>query len=147
MIDNIIKWSGWLIALGLAIWEISKYMCNRSKVNVNVSLESIRRGARKNIVVIEANNSGRRPIKLTFAGFFFKKGPIIASDEMNIKLGWVYRELPSYSIVKLKVMKELIESLKKDSSGVEVDGICFLDKSGDKHIGYFPENLKQILYS
>ena len=146
MIDNIIKWSGWLIALGLAIWEISKYMRSRSKVNVNVSLESIRKGARKNIVVIEANNSGRRPIKLTFAGLFFEKDTILASDEMNIEVGWVYKKLPSYSFVKLEVLKELVRSLKKDC-GVEANGICFLDESGDKHIGYFPENLRQILYS
>ena len=100
-----------------------------------------------NMIVIEVNNSGRLPINLTFAGFYFSNGSIIASDEMNINLGWVYKQLPSYSFVKLKVMKELVESLGPLPEGIEVDGIGFLDESGDKHIGYFPENLRQILNS
>ncbi len=146
MIDSIIKWSGWIIALGLAIWEIYKYVRNRYKVKVNISLGSIQKGVRKNRVVIEVKNSGRRPIHLTFAGFHFEKGPIVASNEMNIELGWVYKELPSYSFVELRVMKELVEFFKEKYS-VEADGICFVDESGDKHIGYFPEDLRQILYS
>ena len=145
MIDNIIKWSGWVIALSLAIWEIYKYMRSRYKVNINISLESIRK-EEEEIVVIEASNLGRRPINLTFAGLFFEKDTILASDEMNIEVGWVYKKLPSYSFVKLEVLKELVGSLKEDH-GVEANGICFLDESGDKHIGYFSEDLRQTLYS
>jgi len=147
MIDNIIKWSGWFIAIGLAIWEITKYIRNRYKVKVNISLEPIRKGARKNRVVIEVKNSGRRPIHLAFAGVHFEKGSIIASNEMNIELGWVYKELPSYSLVELRVMKEMVNFLKTKSGDGKADGICFLDESGDKHIGYFPGNLRQALYN
>jgi len=147
MIDIIIKWSGWLIAVSLAIWEIIRYVRNRYKVIVTISLEPIRKGAKENIVVIEALNLGRRPVKLTFGGIYFNKGPIVASDELGIELGWVYRKLPSYSFIKLKVLKDTVKSLSPPPHDVESDGICFLDESGDKHIGYFPENLRQSLYS
>jgi len=146
MIDNIIKWSGWIIAVCLVGWELAKYMRNRYKVNINVYLEHIHKGEEERTVVIEASNLGRRPINLTFAGLFFEKDTILSSDEMNIEIGWVYKKLPSYSFVKLGVLKELVRSLKKDY-GVEANGICFLDESGDKHIGYFSKNLRKLLYS
>ncbi len=145
--DAVIIWSGWLIALGLAIWEIYKYMRNRYKVNVNISLETFGKSKKENTVVVEVSNEGRRPINLTFAGLYFKKDTILHSDELDIEVGWVYKKLPRYSFIKLKVLKDIIQSLPPTPGDVKVDGVCFLDESGDKHIGYFPENLKQVLYS
>lgn len=148
MIDDIIKWSGWFIALSWFGWEIFKYVRNRYKVIINVSLEPRMeaREAKENIVVIEASNFGRRPVNLTFAGLFCKKESILSSDEIPIKVGWVYKKLPRHTFINPEVLKDIVFSLKENYN-IEADGIGFLDESGDKHIGYFPENLRQFLYN
>lgn len=144
VLDNIIRFSGWFIALGFVTLEIIRYFRNRYKVYVNVSLELSYKRAKEKVVVIEVSNEGRRPINLTFGGLYFETEGILYSDELNIEVGWVYKKLPSYSFIKPKLLKELVKSIQKESE-VEVIGVAFLNESGSKHIGIFPDNLRKYL--
>lgn len=73
-LDKFILWSGWIAALGVAIYEIAKVFRNRIRVEVSLAIS-------EGDICIGAHNWGRRPVTLVETGLRYANGMSSAFDD------------------------------------------------------------------
>ena len=134
--DTIIAWSGWIVAVGMAIWKIVETRRNRPNIRVTIPI------ATDQVITIAADNEGRKPINLVWAGFRFANGFEFGypSDGQIFPL-WLFSKKGIAVDFDIKIIKDI---LKKDNTVIEF--ICFTDETGRKFKGEIPEEWRKTIY-
>jgi len=90
MLDEIIKWTGWFIAVAMTVWKIVETLRNRPKIKFFIGLSK-----EENQINLTVMNIGRRPINLIGSGLQFPDGfcysfPHNLPQALDIYYGWLY---------------------------------------------------------
>ncbi len=75
-LESFILWSGWIAAVGIAIYEIVKAYRNRIKIKVTLTVS-------KKELCIGVHNWGRRPVNLIEAGLRYANGKSSIYDDLD----------------------------------------------------------------
>lgn len=75
-LDEFILWSGWIAALGIAIYEIAKAFRNRIRIEVSLTIS-------EGDICIGAHNWGRRPVNFVETGLRYANGMSFVFDDLG----------------------------------------------------------------
>jgi hypothetical protein len=140
MWDEIIKWSGWGLAIGMVVWRVVDAVRNRTKVKFFVGVSKDKNTL--NFVVI---NTGRRPVNLIRAGLQYPDGTDFDFPPgWDIQLGQLYNMQMKFNSLSLEHIKESIREL---DAPFMVNFIYVTDERGHRHRVKIPSNVKDELYS
>jgi hypothetical protein len=73
-LDAFILWSGWIAALGIAIYEIAKAVRNRIRLQISLAIS-------EGDLCIGVHNWGRRPVNLVETGLRYANGMSSVFDD------------------------------------------------------------------
>jgi len=122
MLDSFILWSGWIAAVGIAIFEIVKAYRNRIRVEVSLTISPEE-------LCIGVHNWGRRPVNLVEAGLKYANGTdSVYNDVTSDFPDLLYRNDGRNLCFKID---EVVEELK--SRNTQVVYGYFADEAGREY--------------
>jgi len=142
-LDEIIIWSGWIVAVGMGIWKIVETLRNRPAIKAFIGLSE-----NKRLIKLTVINVGHRPVNLIRAGLQYADGynfdfpPIV-----NISLGWFYNMQPRSNSLILKQIKYFLNELSEQGAPTKVKFIYFTDESGHRYRVKLPSHIRDALHS
>jgi hypothetical protein len=140
MWDEIITWSGWLVAVGMGIWKIVETLRNRPAIKFFVGLSRD-----ENLVNLTVVNAGRRPVNLIEAGLQYSDGcRFDFPNYLNVHLGWFYNMQPKFNHLSLKHIKEFVSEI---GAPTMAKFIYFTAENGDSYRVKIPSYIRDQLYS
>lgn len=142
MLDEIIKWSGWLVAIGMVIWKVVDTLRNRPAIKFFIGMSEA-----ENLVYLTVINGGRRPVNLIKAGLQYSDGSRFDfPHSLNVNLGWFYNMQPKINPLSLKRMKEFISEIDADAP-IMVKFIYVTAENGDRYRIKIPSHIRDALHS
>ena len=140
--DEIIKWSGWLLAVGMVIWKIVDVVRNRTIIKFFVGI-SVREGIINHTVI----NVGRNPVILNKLELEFPDGYCVPipqdSGVFYGKLGYME---PKINRLNIHAIKALIQKLVGDGMKcVAPKFVYYVNDKGNKYKVKIPAHIKAEL--
>jgi len=131
-LDQFILWSGWIAALGIAIYEIAKAIRNRIRLQVSLAITD-------GDLCIGVHNWGRRPVTLVETGLRYANGmSSVLDDTGDLFPETMYRsDGRNICLATNEVMKEL------RSQNTEILYGYFVDEAGREYRTKPSDELKE----
>jgi hypothetical protein len=138
MLDVIIEWSGWLVAIGMVIWKVVETLRNRPAIRFFVGLSETEDWLKLTVV-----NRGRRPVNLIEAGLQYPNGyRFDFPNTLNVQLGWFYTKQPKFNQLSLENIKEFISEI---GAPTVAKFIYFTAENGDNYKVKIPNDIRDKL--
>ena len=142
MLDEIIKWSGWLVALGMVIWKVADTLRNRPAIKFFIGMSEA-----ENLLYLTVINVGRRPVNLIRAGLQYSdRSSFDFPHSLDVHFGWYYNMQPKINRLSLKHLKEFISEIDADAP-IMVKFIYVTAENGDKYRVKIPSDIRDALHS
>ena len=140
MLDVIITWSGWLVAVGMGIWKVADTLRNRPAIKFFIGLSED-----ENLVNLTVINTGRQPVNLIRAGLQYSDGSSFDFPHgLTPNLGWFYNMQPKLNPLSLKYIKEFINEIDADAP-IFVKFIYVTAENGDRYRVKIPSHIRDAL--
>lgn len=134
VLDSFVLWSGWIAAVGIAIYEILKVYRNRVRIHVFLNIVD------DADICIEIHNLGRLPVTLIEGGLVYTNGDETIENS-SPEFPFILHNHEGWSLCFN--MKELAEELK--SAETEIEYAYFMDGSGRLYIHRPGIEIKHLL--
>jgi len=142
MWDEIIKWTGWIIALILFVCEIARFIRNRTRIKFFIGLS-----AKEGIINLTVINIGHSPVNLNKLELKFPDGYYCSipqgSDIFYGKLDYMQ---PKINRLNVKAIKTLIQELVDEGmSRVAPKYIRYVNDKGNDYKVKIPDQIRTEL--
>lgn len=142
MLDVIITWSGWLVAIGMVIWKVVETLRNRPAIKFSIGMSEA-----ENLLYFIVVNEGRRPMNLISAGLQYSDGcSFDFPSRLNVHLGWFYNRQPRIIRLSLKHIKDLINEIDADAP-IVVKFIYVTNENGDRYRAKIASPIRDKLHT
>ena len=132
--ENFVLWSGWIAAVGIAIYELVKAYLNRTRINLSFNIVG-------DDLCISIHNWGRRAVTLIEAGLVYQNGQGKSYDERSPEFPMALFNMDGFNLCFK--MKDVIR--ESGSKNTYLDFGYFTDQSGRMFKIVLPEELRPHL--
>jgi hypothetical protein len=132
--ENFILWSGWIAAVGIAVYELVKAYRNRTRINLSFNIVG-------GDLCISIHNWGRRAVTLVEAGLVYQNGQGTSYDERSPEFPMVLFNLDGFNLC-FKI-RDIARETGSDNTSVDYG--YFTDHTGHMFKKVFPGELQPYL--
>jgi hypothetical protein len=118
-LESFILWSGWIAAVGIAIYETVRAYRNRIKILVSLTISG-------DALCIGVHNWGRRPVTFVEAGIRFTNGKEASYDEREPEFPLILYNKDGINLCFK--LKDVIQEQKSQNSAIQYG--YFTDEAG-----------------
>jgi hypothetical protein len=109
-LESFVLWSGWIAAVGIAIYEIVRAYRNRTKILISLTITG-------DALCIGVHNWGRRTVTFVEAGLLFTNGKETSYDERDPEFPLVLFSKDGFNLCFK--LKDVIKELKSGSTEIQ----------------------------
>jgi hypothetical protein len=133
-IDYFILWSGWLAAVGIAIYEIVKAYRNRIVIQVSLAITG-------DDICVGVHNWDRRPVNFVEAGLVYTNGKSTTFDDISAEFPfWLYSKDGTSLCFNLRAVTKELKLYK-----TQVDYGYFTDEAGSMYKKEIPKEIEDYI--
>jgi hypothetical protein len=130
-LESFILWSGWMAAVGIAVYEIIRAYHNRTRILVLFTIS-------EKDLCVSVHNQGRHPTNLVEAGLLYANGEGTSYDQSSPEFPLMLFSKDGFNLCFK--LKEVIQELK--SKKTEIKHGYFIDETGKVYQTSLPDHYK-----
>ena len=134
ILESFILWSGWMAAVGIAIYEIVRAYRNRTRILVLFTIT-------EEDLCVSVHNWSRRPVIFVEAGLLYTNGEGTSYDESSPEFPLTLFSKDGFNLCFK--LKEVVQELK--SNNTEIKYGYFTDETGKVYKKTLPDDQKDYI--
>ena len=141
---NFLQWSGWFVTVAIGIWELVRFIKNRTRIKFFIGLSK-----EEGIINHSVINIGHSPVKVIRLELKFPDGYYCDTpQETDIYFGTLDYMQPKINRLKLDEIKQMLQKLISDGMKPAAPKyIRYISDRGHEYKVKIPENIRAEILS